>query len=74
MGFFKRGKGDARGCNGEAGLSAGTKSAKCGGFPDGSGGVFMASGFAEGRARLEDQELGYAGFAAFLVRALDQMP
>ena len=74
VGFFKRRKGDARECTGEAGMSAGTKSGGCDGFPNSSGGVFMATGFAEGRTRLEDQEVGYAAFAAFLVRALDQMP
>ena len=74
MGVLKRGKGDARGRNGEAGLSAGTKSGGCSGFADGSKAIFLATGFAEGRARLEDQEVGYAAFAAFLVRALDQMP
>lgn len=40
---------------------------------DGGGG-FLATGFAEGFERIEDQEAGYASFTAFLVRVLDQMP
>lgn len=36
--------------------------------------AFVATGFAEGFDRLEDQEAGYSAFAAFLVRVLDQMP
>lgn len=37
-------------------------------------GVFLATGFADGFERLEDQEAGYGAFAVFIVRVLDQMP
>ncbi|CAM9912535.1 unnamed protein product, partial [Ectocarpus fasciculatus] len=37
-------------------------------------GGFLATGFADGFERLEDQEAGYGAFAGFIVRVLDQMP
>ncbi|CAB1108623.1 unnamed protein product [Ectocarpus sp. CCAP 1310/34] len=37
-------------------------------------GGFLATGFADGFERLEDQEAGYGAFAVFIVRVLDQMP
>lgn len=73
---FKRGKGDARGCRGgrqqegEALGWAGRQGCDNGGRV----GAYLATGFADGFERLEDQEAGYAAFAAFLVRVLDQMP
>ncbi|CAM9796412.1 unnamed protein product [Ectocarpus sp. 8 AP-2014] len=37
-------------------------------------GGFLATGFADGFEKLEDQEAGYGAFAVFIVRVLDQMP
>ncbi len=81
---FKRGKGDGRGCRGEQQPEGeATVRARRGcddGVSGGGGGggervgAFLATGFADGFERLEDQEAGYAAFAAFLVRVLDQMP
>jgi len=83
-GGLKRGKGDARGRRGErqregeATAWAGRgcdDGVSCGGGDGGERvGAFLATGFADGFERLEDQEAGYAAFAAFLVRVLDQMP
>lgn len=77
---FKRGKGDARRYRGEQVEEEVVDSAGVDGDVSGSGGSggdvggFVATGFADGFRRLEDQEAGYASFAAFLVRVLDQMP
>lgn len=78
FGDFKGGKGDVRGGKGEqqqqqqseaAAASVRNSEGVCGRVS----GV-LATGFAGGFERLEDQEAGYAAFAAFLVRVLDQMP
>lgn len=75
---FKRGKGDARGCRGQLRAEVVDRLGGDGDFSgNGCGSVsggFVATGFADGFKRLEDQEAGYASFAAFLVRVLDQMP
>lgn len=77
---FKRGKGDIRGKGWETDGDTDAISVEAGadGGEVASGGVsrggFLATGFADGFERLEDQEAGYAAFAMFLVRVLDQMP
>ena len=79
---FRRGKGDVRGCRRErqqedevvGGGSDGRGRCDSDGDSGGRVGAFLATGFADGFERLEDQEAGYAAFAAFLVRVLDQMP
>lgn len=78
---FKRGKGDARGSKGERRrqqqdevVGGGDDGVSCGGDGGDKVGAFLATGFADGFERLEDQEAGYAAFATFLVRVLDQMP
>lgn len=78
---FKRGKGDVRGCRRERPheddevIGGSDGRGRCGSdVGDRVVGAFLATGFADGFERLEDQEAGYAAFAAFLVRVLDQMP
>eukprot|EP00903_Cladosiphon_okamuranus_P015398 g14222.t1 len=83
---FSLGKGDVRGRReqqqedevaGRGGGGGGDgRRSRCGSddATDGRVGAFLATGFADGFERLEDQEAGYAAFAAFLVRVLDQMP
>lgn len=81
---FSLGKGDVRGRRehqqedevaGGGGGGDG-RGSRCGSDDAGGSrvGAFLAMGFADGFERLEDQEAGYAAFAAFLVRVLDQMP
>lgn len=78
FGGFNRGKGDVRGGRGQQqqGREEGEEGVdwNCEGVRgQGVSGV-LATGFAGGFERLEDQEAGYATFVAFLVRVLDQMP
>lgn len=76
---FKRGKGDVRGCKGgrqreDEVVGRDDDGGRLGGCVGDRVGAFLATGFADGFERLEDQEAGYASFASFLVRVLDQMP
>ncbi|CBN77031.1 expressed unknown protein [Ectocarpus siliculosus] len=72
-------KGDARGGKGEQ-QQRGQEEEKIVVRRTGDGlcgscvGGFLATGFADGFEKLEDQEAGYGAFAVFIVRVLDQMP
>ncbi|CAN0194837.1 unnamed protein product [Ectocarpus sp. 12 AP-2014] len=71
-------KGDARGGKGEQKQRRQEEEKfvvhRTGGLCGSCVGGFLATGFADGFEKLEDQEAGYGAFAVFIVRVLDQMP